>query len=428
MTPYGKDGGPDLRQDAKRRGYAVYLMHFTDLENWQKYYRHPAIPHTVDGFSMTNGELTAQTNFNVHVAGAFPIGPQPQTAAKYVLLALSKFDSAVEELRQASHRPYANIPENYAGGFDAVSPLLPIFAELKSCSQLLQLRVSAELANGQNTKALDDVKLSLYLGNSLRNSPFLISYLVRMAITEIGLQPIWEGLAKHEWSDSQLAELDSNLARLDFLADYGFVIRGERAFEILSFEQQRRTHEIILPDGSTVKLRWMPSAYFYQNELAFAQMSEQWILPLVNTNTRVISPTNLRRADAGIHAERQHYSPYKAQALMLFPSLSSMVKKVAALQSSVDLARVVCALERYRLAHSHYPDSLAILEPQFIAQVPHDIINGQPLHYRLKPNGQFVLYSVGWNGTDDGGVVVLDPNYGNMRRDEGDWVWQYPEP
>ena len=34
----------------------------------------------------------------------------------------------------------------------------------------------------------------------------------------------------------------------------------------------------------------MPSAYFYQNELAFARMSQQWILPLVDTNSRVISP------------------------------------------------------------------------------------------------------------------------------------------
>jgi hypothetical protein len=228
MTPYGKDGGPDLRQDAKRRGYAVYLMHFTDLENWQKYYRHPAIPHTVDGFSMTNGELTAQTNFNVHVAGAFPIGPQPQTAAKYVLLALSKFDSAVEELRQASHRPYANIPENYAGGFDAVSPLLPIFAELKSCSQLLQLRVSAELANGQNTKALDDVKLSLYLGNSLRNSPFLISFgkvwqnMNGRTVNWPNLIQIWPGLTFWPTTDLSFAgnghlrfyRLNSSVARM----------------------------------------------------------------------------------------------------------------------------------------------------------------------------------------------------------------------
>ena len=65
------------------------------------------------------------------------------------------------------------------------------------------------------------------------------------------------------------------------------------------------------------------------------------------------------------------------------------------------------ALERYRLAHGEYPESLDALAPQFMEKIPHDIINGQPLHYRRTSDGQFVLYSVGWNETDDGGVVVL---------------------
>jgi hypothetical protein len=36
-------------------------------------------------------------------------------------------------------------------------------------------------------------------------------------------------LAQHKWSDSQLAELGEALAKEDFLADYQFAMRGERA-------------------------------------------------------------------------------------------------------------------------------------------------------------------------------------------------------
>jgi hypothetical protein len=110
---------------------------------------------------------------------------------------------------------------------------------------------------------------------------------------------------------------------------------------------------------------------------------------------------------------------------MMMSSLSVSAKKVAAIQSSVDLARVACALERYHLAHGEYPETLDSLAPQFITQVPHDIINGQPLHYRRTDDGQFVLYSVGWNETDDGGQVVLTQG-GGVDREKGDWVWQYP--
>ena len=82
-------------------------------------------------------------------------------------------------------------------------------------------------------------------------------------------------------------------------------------------------------------------------------------------------------------------------------------------------------MERYRLAHGEYPESLDALAPQFIAKLPHDIINGQPLHYRRTADGRFVLYSVGWNEKDDDGVVGLNES-GSVDRDTGDWVWRYP--
>ncbi|HTQ50684.1 MAG TPA: hypothetical protein VMJ12_08230, partial [Candidatus Acidoferrales bacterium] len=176
---------------------------------------------------------------------------------------------------------------------------------------------------------------------------------------------------------------------------------------------------------ATNKLTLAPSAFFYQNELAFARMSQQWILPLVDTNSRVVSPEALQHVDAAVHAEMKHYSPYKAQALMTFPALASAVKIFARAQVTIDLARVACALERYRLAHGQYPEVLDALAPQFIGKLPHDIINGQPLHYRRTVNGNFMLYSVGWNEKDDGGQVVLTKN-GSVDREKGDWVWQYP--
>ena len=90
------------------------------------------------------------------------------------------------------------------------------------------------------------------------------------------------------------------------------------------------------------------------------------------------------------------------------------------------MARNAIALERYRFVHGVFPDSLDALAPQFMEKIPHDIINGQPLHYRRTDDGQFILYSVGWNETDDGGQVVLKKN-GSVDRTKGDWVWQYPQ-
>jgi hypothetical protein len=43
--------------------------------------------------------------------------------------------------------------------------------------------------------------------------------------------------------------------------------------------------------------------------------------------------------------------------------------------------------------------------------------------YRRTDNGSFVLWSVGWNEKDDGGV----PGKTLFDEKQGDWVWTYPQ-
>ena len=81
-------------------------------------------------------------------------------------------------------------------------------------------------------------------------------------------------------------------------------------------------------------------------------------------------------------------------------------------------------MQRYRLAQDEYPETLDVLSPKFIETVPHDVIGGQPLKYHRTADGKFSLYSVGWNGTEDGGVVVFrTPTKLTIDYDKGDWVW-----
>jgi hypothetical protein len=112
---------------------------------------------------------------------------------------------------------------------------------------------------------------------------------------------------------------------------------------------------------------------------------------------------------------------------LLLPSRSNAVRRMAFGQAAADEAAVACALQRYRLANGQFPESLNSLTPQFIAKLPHDIINGQPLRYRRTNAGHYVLYSVGWNETDDGGIVGGPRNNDVPEvpdREAGDWVWR----
>jgi hypothetical protein len=379
----------------------------TDLKSWQEYYR----------------KLAAKTN-------AFHVPSPPQSPAADVLFALSQYDSTVEALRAASQLPYSRFPvfSNADQPFDTLLPHLAIF---KRCALFLQLRALAELQNGQSDKALADVKLAVELTEKIRNEPFLISHLVRVAMLQIALQPIYEGLAHHQWSDAQLAALDAELAKLDFLADFEFTIRGERICSISALDYMRRSRTILVFNGNgmdKIKVSLLPSAFFYQNELTMARLYQQYSVPMVDLKKETVSPAQVRRLQTAARQDMfHHWWPYKFFARMLYPAVENSVKKFAYAQSSTDMARVALALERYRLAHGEFPESLDALAPKFISEMPHDVINGEPLKYRRDSNGQFVLYSVGWNERDDGGVVVLKKgSTPTVDTDEGDWVWKYP--
>jgi hypothetical protein len=401
---------------------------FINLVGWQRYYR----------------ELAAKTN-------EFAVPAQPQSAAADVLLALGKYDPVIEELRAASRLPYSRFPLQYTNESPAAI-LLPHLAALKSCAQTLQLRSVAELQNGQPDKALEDVLLGLQLTDKIHTEPFLISHLVRIAMLQITLQPVWEGLAEHRWSDAQLVTLDAELAKLDFLPDYKLSMRGEMGMQGGEVDRLHRHPEQLqdlggwfddegngsnpsLPGGLLGHL--IPTGWFYQNQFRCAHMMVNYFIPVADVSQGTFSPKLARHGDDALMAETKTASPFNLLERLFIPALGSCARKFAYAQSSVDLARTAMALERYRLAHGDYPESLDALAPQFIEKVPHDVIGGGPLHYRRTSDpspqssdaasGQFVLYSVGWNERDDGGVVVFNKGSTQaVNRDEGDWVWRYP--
>ena len=60
--------------------------------------------------------------------------------------------------------------------------------------------------------------------------------------------------------------------------------------------------------------------------------------------------------------------------------------------------------------------------PEFLPALPVEIVNGEPYRYRRTDDGSFVLYSVGLDLRDDGGVI--DPK--KSAKEQADWVWRYP--
>jgi hypothetical protein len=169
----------------------------------------------------------------------------------------------------------------------------------------------------------------------------------------------------------------------------------------------------------------VPGGWFDQNRVTMGRLHLELFKPAVNLQERTVSPSNLRRLNETLEQHFARRTPYNFFSGLLLPALGKAAEKSSQGQACVDLARVACALERSRIKQGNYPDSLTALTPAFMAKLPHDVINGQPLKYHRTDDGRFVLYSVGWNETDDGGQLALTKS-GNADWNKGDWLWHYP--
>jgi hypothetical protein len=153
---------------------------------------------------------------------------------------------------------------------------------------------------------------------------------------------------------------------------------------------------------------------------------------LADVQKRTISPDAVNKFETEVEGNIQRvgdvFSSWAILSGVAVGPVNNAAQKFAIGQARIDEARIACGLERYRLAHGVYPETLAGLAPAYIDELPNDVINGQPYHYRLNEDGTFLLYSVGWNQTDDGGKFAFrKDNPKAIDYEQGDWVWPTPK-
>jgi hypothetical protein len=85
---------------------------------------------------------------------------------------------------------------------------------------------------------------------------------------------------------------------------------------------------------------------------------------------------------------------------LLLPAVQQVVAAEGRVIQRMRNLEVAFALESWRAEHDSYPDSLEVLAPKHIAEVPNDLFIALPLKYLKKANG-YRFYSVGPNEQDE---------------------------
>jgi hypothetical protein len=369
-------------------------------------------------------DSTGLSGLSTNYAATAAIITNEPAAADYLKWS-DQFQPSFDLIREALKRPYARMDGDYSRPFEMP---IPNFVRARNLAQVFSQRVKCNLFLGRPEKALADLTLLNDSRRLLEGAPAgkpmsLVAAMINVAITGLYVETIAYGLQSHGWRGPQLAALQEQLQEINLPPIVAESLREEpvslsRTMETVGLPKLGYSVYGLTPaslwqqlkDPRFLLLRLVPRGWYYQN-MAVAATLEHESLDGFDLANNLILPEKTDNYTREFETATGHWSPWNLLARIAAPNFRKAVMAMARNQTWVDEGLIACALERYRLAHGEYPGTLDALVPQFIEKLPHDIIGGQPLKYRRMDDGKFLLYSVGWDGKDDGGDA------------QKDWVW-----
>jgi hypothetical protein len=279
----------------------------------------------------------------------------------------------------------------------------------------------------------------------LAAQPPWLAQLLRVAIAAGATARTWDISHARPWTEDQLAAIHATLVSEDLAASTVRSLEFERALALVSLRKYTPretwwTIEAALAGGSQDpgSLPQIPDSVmgaavglwkFMWEDRAMAHY-----LRAMQEVLEVHRKASQQRSFAVLNALAIHrltaaHSPVArlrcAYTRVLLPSFDKAARSAFRHDVEKALLETEIALRRFRARQGRWPAKLDELVPEFIASVPIDRMNGEPLRYRTNPDGGFTLWSVGDDFIDHGG----DPSWSDPQKkwqhwwSARDWVW-----
>ncbi|MCA9102127.1 MAG: hypothetical protein KDA63_13280, partial [Planctomycetales bacterium] len=342
-----------------------------------------------------------------------------------------------------------------------VAALLPHIQEMRTLGHLLLADAWTAAERSDAAAVVADIDAMLAMSDHVRDThSFLVTQLVSLALFNLAAEHTERLLEAYPalLDDEQLATLDD---RFRAALDDGQIapdFLGERA--VIADTLQRvysddgkggghvtrqgwKTLEIWMPRGQrdlwkqsslpAATLAWLAEPLDASRYADRREMTEA-VAKLFDEAAELSKLSRWQRGeslnDATLLAETVDCNPSDPRWRLLWliaPPFESMLNAVDQAKQQREAVLTVIALQRYRLEHGEWPAALADLVPDLLPAEPVDQATGEPLQYGLV-DGLPLLYSVGGNGTDDGGIGA-EANRSGLTDPDGDWVlWPPPPP
>ncbi len=398
----------------RQRGYPTSLA---EANAW-----YPAVPDAENAALVYTNAFAHLTNSTATVTNFLlrnwlpPLGEGFTTQEKAELASVLEANAeALRLLHSVPASARSRYPIDLREGYALA---LPYLAEARWAVLLLASEALAQAGDGDAEGATRTFLAAGRVAESLAEEPLVISQKVRSMTWNTLLARLERALTLTSFTDRQLAALQEQVQaaerpRAALRGWVGELVAGKTLF------QDRRIMDSAFIGNSLVAPRTTVSQLGRMNPLARRGCmtllriagqqgkDEEFYLDYVGKRVAAMElpyPARfaaMHRLD-GITNAPGRWCVFSQVLITLRPLLDCQDADHTA---RVRVAATVLAIERFRLAHGGtLPESLAELAPRWIEKLPLDPFDGRPLHYQ-KNGASYVVYSVGSNCQDDGGVA-----------------------
>jgi len=363
-----------------------------------------------------------------------------------VLASIDRLHPLLKELGDAAPARAESvfIPEVGAGyeGAPAQMPV-PHLNSVTSIVKGLALRSHVATEAADTEAAVRSIQASSRLTRALGEDPTLLGLLTAVTMSTYELNSIWSLLHRHEATEAQLARLQADIERQDFMASALLAVRGELAFQTDSIEWIKQ-HDIsrmelyftVTESGDfetqnptalqTLLVRLLPAGLFDHNAANTISYHSAYVLEPLKTRdisqiTHSFDALNDKLRDLRGLSHPHHIVPVAGLSQYRFITEQAIYCEALRRQ-----AVTAIAVQRHQLRHGKLPGTLDELVPTFLKAAPLDPIDGQPMRYRAE-GSTMTLWSIALDRKDHQGRLPSQKEARQVHRSDyaADWVWKY---